>query len=234
MQVPLAQKIVAEVSNSARDMFPQDLVVTIVDNKWSLNKPEPFIVPAPVLDNDVDAPKNFVVLYQNGTIEDITKFDTLVLVNAKNLLVRESSGFRAYPLDNLPNGTITRADFDGFINQLLGLAKNLPYLIVIFIFAGTLLYFAVLQGSNVLTFALLVWLTSAILKKNIGYTASARITAHAATLPMIIMVIAKLLDYQMPVPFWFELLNLIFALAVLAKLAPRGGDGVEVANIEAK
>ena len=238
VQIPLAQKAVVDISSSARDMFLQDLVITIKDNKWTINKPEPFIVPFPINDTTTDIkdanPKNLFVLYQDGTIEDLDKLDTLILVNAKNVLVRESKGFRAYPLENLPNGTITRTDFDGFMNQMLNFAKNLPYLLVAFIFIGTLFYFAVFQGSNVLFFALGVWLISTILKKKIDYTASARITAHATTLPMVIMVITKLVGYQIPVPFWFEITTFVFAIIVLVKLGNGGEIDSEAASIEAK
>lgn len=238
VQIPQAQKAVTDISSSARDMFLQDLVITIKDNKWEINKPEPFIVPFPINDSASDKdstdPKNILILYQGGTIEDLDKLDTLILVNAKNVLVRESKGFRVYPLENLPNGTITRSDFDGFMNQMLNFTKNLPYLLVVFIFIGTLFYFAVFQGSNVLFFALGVWLISTILKKKIDYTASARITAHAATLPMAIMIVTKLIGYQIPVPFWFEITTVVFAIIVLVKLSNNGEIDTEAASIEAK
>ena len=238
VQIPQVQKAVVDLSNSARDMFLQDLVITIKDNKWMINKPEPFIVSFPINDSAPDKdntdPKNLLVLYQDGTIENLDDLDTLILVNAKNVLVRESKGFRAYPLENLPNGTITRSDFDGFMNQMLNFAKNLPYLLVAFIFIGTLFYFAVFQGSNVLFFALGVWLISTILKKKIDYTASARITAHATTLPMVIMVITKLVGYQIPISFWFEITTIVFAVAVLVKLGNGGKIDSEAASIEAK
>jgi hypothetical protein len=235
-QIPAAQKAIVEFANSAKEMFPQDLVITIQDNKWALNKPEPFIVALPESNKPTEknGPKNLIILSQNGTIDDLNRLDTIILVNAKNVLVRESAGFRAYPLENLPNGTIDRNDFDGFIAQALQFAKMLPYALVAFIFVGSLLYFALFQGSNVLTFALLIWLVSAIIKTKRTYTESARITAHTATLPMLIMLVSKVFGFQIPIPMWFELTNIIFAIIVLVKLNKNGEIEKEAASIEAK
>src|SRR5690349_6861402 len=83
--VPTVKKGISDIATSVKNSYPQDLILTSNNNAWTVNKPEPYSVPFPVTEsNSKDTPKNLIVLYHNGTVDDIKALDTLILVNEKN------------------------------------------------------------------------------------------------------------------------------------------------------
>ncbi len=86
-----------------KNVYPKDLEITITDNKWSLNKPEPYAIPTPTSlaktmeegpdqttneEDKVAFPKNLIIFDKKGTIDQFEKGDTLVLVNENNFITK--------------------------------------------------------------------------------------------------------------------------------------------------
>lgn len=223
-QIPATHKIITEVAVTALTMYPNDLVIKINNNQWSINKPEPLIIPLPEsttisAPGEPKVPKNAIVLSSNGTIDDLAKYDTWALVNSKNLLLRDSTGFKTYPLENLPNGEIKKQDYSNFIDNMLKFAQNLPYIFAVLIYIGTFLFYLVIQGSNILSGAIFVWLIGKFIALKPSYIAATKVTTHTATLPLTLYTLLKIIGITIPVAFWVTLLNILIATIVIVKLA---------------
>jgi hypothetical protein len=67
------------------------------------------------------------VFDSKGTIDDVAKYNTFVLVNQTNILIKSENGkVEANPIGNLPEGTLTRANVDQFFVAIEGYAKYVP------------------------------------------------------------------------------------------------------------
>src|SRR3989344_246398 len=83
--------------DSVRDHFPSDLIVTVKAGELSTNKTEPVIFPLNIdvkksQVQNVKIPLNALVVDVNGTIDDLDKYQTIVLVNKSNLIVKDEQG----------------------------------------------------------------------------------------------------------------------------------------------
>jgi hypothetical protein len=220
---PVVNKAVESVATEAKDAYPQDFELTIKDQQWSINKPEPYAIPMPedfyneiTKDKSVKIPRNLIVLDKKGTIEDVYKQDTLALINEKYILsLNDENGIHSSPLQNLPDGKLDKAAFDKFINQAVGIKKFIP-----FFMAGGILIFSlfvnlVIRLLGFLFVAIFVWAAANIMKLGLNYQQSLRITLHAGTLPITVNLLSVLFGYGIPIPSWFSLLTVIYALIAL-------------------
>lgn len=228
--IPEMNKTISELVTQAKSAFPVDLKFTSNNNEWNVNRPMPFIVPMPEdTESAEDTPKNLIVFDKEGTIEDLDRYETLIIVNKTNLITRDSQGVRAYPLKELPNGEIGKAQFDGFIDQLAKFAKVLPYIVFAAIFLGMIFYYLVLRAGYLLLIAVLVLLMSRINKTNLDFTNSFKVGLHAMTLPVVLGTVFVSTGTDFPVSSWFIILNTI--LAGIALFAIKNGkDNTEITN----
>lgn len=218
--IPKTSKALGNVVNSARNTFPDDLVFTIKNGGWSINRPEPFIVPMPKFGGegtDMGAPKNLVVFYNNGTIEDLNNLDTLIIFNKVNVLYKEGNTIRVMPIKDLPDNVINKAEFDKLVTGLASLFRLLPLLIVLLIFLVVLATNIIFRAIYFAWFSLLVWLASTIIGVKFGYTESVKVAVHSATLPLTLGTLFSIFDFS-PFFSWFGLLNLLFAVFVLMNM----------------
>jgi hypothetical protein len=217
--VPQSFKIFGDLVNSARSAFPDDLVFSIKSGEWTINRTEPFIVPLPKLgeweqDSGVKNPTNLVVFDHNGTIEDLDNLDTLILFNKVNVLYREENKISVVPIKDLPDNIINKTEFDKFVSVFVSILKLFPVLMVLMIFVGVLVLNIVFRVFYFAWFSLFVWLASKIIGNSLGYNESVRISIHSATLPLTLGTLFGFFDF-VPFPFWFGLVNLLFAVFVL-------------------
>ena len=218
--VPETSKVFGNLINSARAAFPDDLVFTIKDSKWSINRPEPFIVPLPKFDGeeeDAKAPKNLAVFYNNGTIEDLENMDTLVLLNNVNILYREENKISVVPIKDLPDTVINKAEFDKFVAIFASILRLLPLLMILVTFLAVLAANIIFRAFYFVWFSLFVWLASAIVGTKLGYNESVRVAIHSATLPVTLGTLFSIVGFT-PFPFWFAVLNMLFAVFVLVSM----------------
>jgi hypothetical protein len=221
--IPETSRTFGSLIYNARNAFPDDLVFTIKNGEWSINRPEPFIVPMPKFGNegetqDTQTPKNLVVFYNNGTIEDLKNLDTLVVFNKVNVIYRENNKISVMPIKDLPDNVINKAEFDKFVSAFASILRLLPLLIVLVLFLAILAGNIIFRAFYFAWFSLFVWLASKIVGVKLGYNESARIAIHSATLPLTLGTLFGALGVN-PFPFWFGLLNLLFALFVLRDMS---------------
>jgi hypothetical protein len=219
--VPEMNKGLERIANGAKSFYPDDLVFTIKNGEWSVNRSEPFIVALPQSDDtqqSSDSPKNLIVFYNSGTIEDLKNLDTMVLVNKVNVLYRDEEGFQGYPIKDLPDSRFDKTEFNKLSTAFVSVIRALPVLFIIMAFVFILLFNLINYSLNFLWVGLLVMLASLILGLKFDYKTSVKIAVHSATLAITLDVLAGVIGYDIPVMFWFPLLNILIAVLVLTNM----------------
>ncbi|MFH1648679.1 MAG: DUF1189 family protein [Patescibacteria group bacterium] len=215
--VPNIKTKIMGFAESARQTYPEDLIIKIEEGKWSVNREEPFVIPMPQIPNE-NVPENAIVFYRQGTISDVDLFDTVVLVNDVNIVVRGANGIQARSLDNVPDIEVNKETFDNFIEFLFSFTRFLPYIIFIATLLGLLIYFIFFRLFYSLFLGAAIYALSLLNKKPLNYMGSYRIGLHTMTLPITFQVVLALVRSSLRLPLWFFILNIFFALVVLSRM----------------
>ncbi|OGC70037.1 hypothetical protein A2415_01615 [candidate division WWE3 bacterium RIFOXYC1_FULL_39_7] len=221
---PQITKTIDEMMSKVKEIYPQELVISTKGNEWSINVPEPLVIPFP----DVDAlenipadatqpetqsiPENLIVLNHAGTVEDFENMKTLILVNEKNILIKEANNYSVYPIENLPEAQIDKAKFVGMVDGLKEFTKFLPYIISVLVFVGIVFYYLIFRLIYLFIAGFMTWLITFAFGSKLTYVQNLQVCLHALTLPITIEVIATTLGFNITIPFWFALTNMIFAI----------------------
>ena len=229
---PQINSTMEDMLSKIKEAYPQDLVITTNDTVWSINLPEPLVIPFPDVESlqeaaEIDAqspnpqgiPENLIVLDHNGTVEDFEKMNTLILVNEKNILVKEANNYSVYPIEKLPNTQINQASFMSMVDGLRAFTKYLPLIIAVLMFLGVIFYYLVFRMIYLMIVAFMTWLVTFVFGSKLNYKQNLQVCTHALTLPLTVEVIISALGLNLEIPFWFALTNILFAVVVIYKLA---------------
>lgn len=220
----IVQKYISEITANLIEKFPDDLVITVKDNVWSMNRSEPVLLATPDTlkqsdpkdpeqDTQVKFPKNLFALYPAGTIEDLDKLETFILVNEKNIIVKESSqSIKTTPITNLPNGTFNKTDFIKNVTRLtslvwipavfIGIISNL-------IFLSFGLIYAIFSTAVSVVATLLA---SKIVGKSVSKDTAIKTGIHSLSIPVTINTILMMTDLSIDFPLWFILTHIVFTI----------------------
>ncbi|NMB91271.1 DUF1189 family protein [candidate division WWE3 bacterium] len=205
-----------------KNIYPDDLVISIKDGKWSINKPEPYIIPMPqsIKEKYSANVDNAVVFYKQGTINDFSSFKTFALVNESNILTNDNaSGIKAYPVKDLPNADIDKSKAIEGINNVYKYIKYVPFLLPLVLFVGQILFdFFGYKLMYILWIGLAVYLLSLLKKKKINFLSACRIGIHTMTLPIIVETLFSLFSLDVSAYPWFFVLNTFLSFIVLDKM----------------
>jgi len=139
--IPTIKIFLTDFSEDLKNSYPEDLVMTFKESGWDVNKEEPVLIPMPEKitsqfpdDDDIKIPSNLIVMYKEGTINDLDELDTFFLMNKENIIYKEQDGkIVAQPLDQLPDAEITKSDVNSLVDTLFQYTKNLPYFLPILV-----------------------------------------------------------------------------------------------------
>ncbi len=242
--IPLIPKIRSAVDyiySTSGTLYPNDLVITLNNGDLEINQEEPYFIAFPKGNNlgIQDVPENLIVFDSNGTIEDFTKYNTIMLVNNKNLLVTNSTGtgnttssrVDVYPLEEMPNGTFSRADYDAIRNQAAVYVNSAPAilsaLVVLFIFAATIMYFFVFRSIYLFLMASVLYAIGMIKGIKLNFAQYYQVALHAMTFPLLLELVSFLAKVTIPLPMWFFVLNFVVGLIAIFKIAEDPKSKVE-------
>ena len=215
--IPGLNKSVSGFAESVKKSYPENLVFTIKNGEWDINVPQPLIIPFP--EPEKDMPKNLIVLYKDGTINDLDTLDTLILVNKVNVITKGEDKIEVYPIKNLPDTRFDKGEFVNIADRLYGIVRFLPYLLALAIFAGLLVYYLFIRTTYLLFVGAVVWIVAKIAQVSVGPGGTYRISLHTMTLPVTLALIFELTGLHVPILMWFFVVNLGAAIAVIIKLA---------------
>ena len=244
IEIPKISREFRTFVQSAKNSYPDDLVFSIKNGEWSVNRPEPFIIAMPKdLENSVatdkadgenndgtdlnsqETPKNLVVFYGDGTIDDLKNLDTMAVVNRTNVIYRDSEKISVYPIKNLPDSKVDKAEFSKFVSKAESIAGVvggfLIVVVVLFVFAGSL--FA--KSVYFLATGFVVWLINLAASTKLNFKNAIQVAIHTSTIPVIIETLAAIFRVRIPLGMWFILLNILLATVVLSYFAKNKKSG---------
>jgi hypothetical protein len=214
------------ISGEIKKIYPDDLLITVKDSKWTINKPEPYIIPLPETAVDKtkeDSLKNIIVFYKVGTIEDFNTFKTFALVNETNILTQEdNSGIKATPISKLPDFDADKSKVNEIVDRLYSYLKYLPYFLpLILFFDQFILNYIGLKILYIIWVGFVLFLFSLIRRNKISYISAVRVGIHTMTLPLILEAILYLAKVEVPISKWIFVVNVILAIFVLEKITKK-------------
>ena len=99
--IPQTKRGTSSLLGITEGIYPSDLVFELKSGVWNINLQEPFTLPFKQW-NVGGTPKNFIVFNHSGTIDDLDIFDTLILINETNVLVKPNTpNIQTIPVSNL-------------------------------------------------------------------------------------------------------------------------------------
>ena len=208
------------VEETLINAYPEDLIVTTEKGELSINQPEPYIFPMPEDaeiktsgdEEETESFTNLLVIDTEGTIDDLEKHDTLILVNKTNVLVRSSNKIEVYPLKDYPDGEINADTVKNLVEEIGPFFDALPYVVLAMAFLGTLIYYFGFRLMYLLVVALILMAVGTLRGMRLVYSKYYQIGIHALSLPLLIEVTAGVFDYSINYPFWFLVLNVLIGI----------------------
>ena len=216
---PTIQKEVTSNLTQAKSLYPEDLVVTAKNNSLSINKPEPYIIKSP--ETFKDFPKNFLVFDSKGILDSIKENETFILINSTNILISDPSTEKVevYPIKNLPDGQLTKTDFDNLIAKLQGFAKYIPAFLFVAVLLGLIIYNVLFRLVYLLIVAVILMLAGKTKKLSLRYVQYYKIAIHAITIPLLVEFLLTAAGVNIGIPLWFFALNTVFGLLAVSKIS---------------
>lgn len=197
--------------------YPEDLVVTTTGGELSINQPEPYIFVMPentmIEKNDREETlTNLLVIDAQGTLDDLEKYDTLILVNKTNILVRGTNRIEVYPLKDYPDGEINADTIRGLVEKIGPFLDALPYIVLVLALFGTLIYYFGFRLVYLLAVALVLMIVGSLRGMRLPFSKYYQLGIHALTLPLLIEVSAGVFEFPINYPFWFLALNVFIGI----------------------
>jgi hypothetical protein len=214
---PVVRDAINTVLTQLEAMYPNDLVIRSENNAWEINKNEPYIIPFAQMEEAVqeNLPQNFIVFYKEGTIEDLQKYNTFMLVNAKNVIVQNTNKIESYPISDVPDGEFNKQTLLGAIENVRKVIGPIEIGIIVIMSFFVILYNFVFRAFYLLFVGAFIWVLSMISGAGHTFKQSYRISLHAMTLPIVIELMLTTANANFNMPFWFMLLNMTFAAVVV-------------------
>jgi hypothetical protein len=240
---PELQKEVSGILNQVRQTYPADLVIKVQDSNWTVNRPQPFVVAMPAnikalvaqeytyestqTPSPAHVPNNLVVLDKAGTIDDLKKLDTLVLINDKNILTTDQDGnVQTSPLQNIQNFELNKTTFNNTITNIENLNKLLPIFAGGFLALSMAFYYAIRAIVYLGFLGIVIWVLSKLAGLKLNYVKAYKIGLHTMTAPLILETLFTILNVITLPSLWYFAVNFILVLVVLITLRKeRNGIG---------
>jgi hypothetical protein len=197
-------------------IYPEDLTISVEKGTVSINRPQPYFIKAPQTTQTTTNPiENLIVFDTEGTIGDLETYNTLILINKTNILLKDQDTIQVFSLNNIQEGKFDKAKLLKDIEMIQPIIKLAPLLIFILLFGIFSFYFIFIK--SILIFVL------SILLMTIGKTRGLALELgkyyqmgmHIVTLSLILEVQIALLGTEIPIPLWTLLINLLIGTIVI-------------------
>ena len=185
-------QFVKTVKATAKNIYPAELKINIMDGILSTNVKEPYAIKLP---SELDPKKetdlqNLIVIDTKANPADIKKYHTAILATKNALTYPDNKSYKIYLLEDLKqNLKIDKNVYDNVSNKVIGYLNYLPSLFVFAIILMVVflpLFVALFSFSGrlfVLLFLTLVpFFQAKILKKDLSYGNAYRLTIHGSTI----------------------------------------------------
>lgn len=220
--IPEMKSAINGFVNDALNLYPSDLVITSKDGNLSINQPEPYIIGMPdsVKQEQQDF-ENFIVFDSLGTLDDLEKYKTVVLVNSANILVKDTQNdkIEVYPLKEMPDGQISRVDLEKLVESSADFINILPYLAFSLGVLGILIYNFGFRLLYLVFIAVIIWVLAKIRDLDFDFGKSYRVAIHTLTLPLVLELLIDVFRINFDFPLWFMIVHFVYGVVVIIVLA---------------
>ena len=231
---------IQEFKKEARNAYPPELEVQIVDGKLSTNVEEPYFidpVPAEDLKTEKQEYEHFITIDTMAAVDDYTDYGSLVLVTEDAVVYPDNNraGYRVMDLgqfneDILLNQKVYNDIFtkvSPFIDMIPGFLVGLIIVSLLFgpIVGG--LFVTLGHMMYLLLASLITWIVAKMFKVNIGYPKAYQLGMHGVTLPIIITTAVGM--FLQDIPYLFSAIFFLWMAVILSKM-DKNGPEVETAK----
>lgn len=222
--LPKIPDFINKVQEDAKNFYPKELIVKVVNGEVSTNVKEPYY-----LDLKEVKDSHFITIDTKAKAEDLGKYNTLILITKTSIVTKDKeTSYRIYPLNQLNkeneklNVTINKRAYDAVVAKLLPYLKYLgPLAIGLIIFS--ILVWPLLGASFSLSWKLfyllfiaaIVWVVAKIMRKKLAFSKIYQMSMHAVTIPVIIGLVFTLAG--LTTPFLIPSIILIIFLSIVVR-----------------
>ncbi len=209
--------------------YPNDLVFESKDGVIFTNQPEPYIIETPEYlkkskltsetGEETEFPKNIIVFDRDGTIEEMQKLDTLIMVNSVNFLIRDPARIQVRSTKSFPDFKLDKQAIQEKTSKIQSLTYVIPLIGFLFVFLASFVSYATIKFLDALFTSLVTFLLSKFLNSSLSYSQTLKVVLHTSTVPyivesLIVMFKPTLGNYSI----FLLIFNLALALFVIYKL----------------
>ncbi len=211
--------------------YPDDLLITVKDDKLSINRPEPFVVPVPfelLTDQPAAIPDsvrvNLFTFDSSATVTNFDQFDSLVVANSELVMTRSEGNtgeIRVFPVRDSEDFVIDKNMVTMGVQTLTPLTGYIvPFLIII----AALITLIVVFTSKLVTLVFLSLFTFLLGKYLVGlslpYKKYLQIGLHSMTLVTLVQLVFFFTNQPTPFGAFYSVFFILFTLVILAHIKP--------------
>jgi len=213
--------------------YPDDLIITSIDGGITTNKKDPYIIKTPEYIKETGLsyeteqknqfPDNLVVFDENGTIDDMEKYNTMILINSANILVKDPSKIQSRPTKNIPDFMLDKNKINEKVQSLKELTYIIPIVGLFVVLGISFVFYISIKFLDALFSAVVVFIIASIIKSNCSFTDTLKIVLHTTTVPYILESLIVVLKPNIPnYQSILFAINIGLAIYVVYKLTKKG------------
>lgn len=217
-----------EMMRGAGLVYPDDLIVTVVNGKISINQEQPYAIPLPASEGVKieDGDLNYLVVIDTEypiTLEALKEYKTATLVGESSIGFRDDTGtLKIYEIPKEMNIVIDRSWVDGAINKGMGVIKKVGFSVAFALIPLTVFMGFTFGVMLYLVFAaFLVWLIARVNNLSYSYKQSYITSMYLITVPQALSVVFFWLAIIIP---YFR--TIIFVAMAILNLKKSGEQSI--------
>ena len=237
--IPAIPRFLETTKTVVRNIYPDDLVITVKQGELSINQPEPYKINIPTeiknLDEMAAQIDTLVTIDTQAQVSDYPDYNSFVLLTKDSVVFYDDDtnfsdrvvGYRVISLKDTEfadDAVLTKDIYLNLVNQVLpylNYLKPLAYTLIIlsliiapFVIAA---FGLLLRLIYLLFIAAILWLFVKVAKIKLTYKKLYQLVLHTITLPIIFVSVFKLVGFHLPGVLSFSVL-LIFSGFIIWKL----------------
>lgn len=231
--LPKVPQLIEKIKTTAKDFFPNDLVITLNNGKVHTNVDEPYFIDFKTNDKNYD---HFITIDTKASVDAIKQYKTVILVT-KNALVfpDKQNSYRVQLLDDVKGYyMIDKYTYNNILSKLFPYLNYLSISIYILIILSIVIFPIIGASFNLLgkflyllIMDLVLLLIAKILKNLINYRKIFQLSLHGLTIPVILSAASPWLNFNMP-PFSYSLIFLLLMVIILSQLKEKASASPKV------
>jgi hypothetical protein len=218
-----------DFTKNAAEIYPNDLVVNVIDGQVSINQPEPYLIPVPAnLKEDMNKAGIFNLLVVDTVTPfsagQLDEYGALAWLMEDGIAVKSNQRngeVRTYSLSQARDFTIDRQKVDELFTKLQPYAKfainfSGPILFVFFVIA--VFIGGLFRMVYLLLFAVVTYVVGKLLKVKLTYGQAYKVSMYAVTLGILIDLVLMFVGAFITVPQIPYLFTMVTTAVVLVNL----------------